>query len=100
MEFEWDEEKRLENLRRRQVDFEVAAQIFAGPVIIGEDRRQDYGEKRYRAVGRFEGQAYVVAYTLRGEVCRIVTAWKIDAAGEKRYQALLSRRAAPQARTR
>ncbi len=91
MEFEWDEAKRRANLRRRKVDFEIAARIFEGPVIIAEDRRQDYGEPRFRAVGEFEGQAYVVVYTIRGEVYRVISAWKVDRSGQKRYQALLSR---------
>jgi uncharacterized DUF497 family protein len=43
MEFDWDESKRRENLRRRQVDFAVAAQIFKGPVVGREDTRRDYG---------------------------------------------------------
>ena len=97
MEFEWDEAKRRDNLRRRAVDFAVAAQIFDGPVLIAEDTRRDYVEKRFRALRQFEGQFYVVAYTLRDEVCHIITAWKVGNAGEKRYQALFARRFAPDA---
>jgi len=97
MEFEWDEAKRRKNLRRRSVDFAVAVQIFNGPVLIAEDSRRDYGERRYRALGQFEGQSYVVAYTLRDEVCHVITAWKVGKTSEKRYQARLARRAAPDA---
>jgi uncharacterized DUF497 family protein len=92
MEFEWDEAKRRENLRRRRVDFRIAAQIFKGPVRYAVDSRYDYGETRFRAIGQFEGQSYVVVYTLRDEIYRIISAWKVDEAGERRYQALLSRR--------
>jgi uncharacterized DUF497 family protein len=92
MEFEWDDDKLEENLRVRQVDIAVAARIFDGPIIAHEDRRRRYGEKRYRAIGQFEGQAYVVAYTYRGEICHIITAWKVGPKGERRYKALLSRR--------
>jgi uncharacterized DUF497 family protein len=91
MEFEWDEAKRLENLRRRNVDFSVAAQIFKGPVLIREDRRFEYGERRHRAIGQFEGKTYVVAYTLRGEICRFITAWQVSQAGERRYKAIFAR---------
>ena len=97
MEFEWDDDKWEENLRRRQVDFAIAARIFNGPVVAREDRRRSYGERRYRAVGRFEGQAYVVAYTYRDEVCHIITAWKVGPKGEERYKALLGRRSSPHA---
>ena len=97
MEFDWDEAKRQENLRRRQVDFAIAAQIFKGPVVTREDARRDYGERRFRAAGNFEGQTYVVAYTLRNEICHIITAWKVGKAGERRYQAVLARRSEPHA---
>lgn len=97
MEFEWDDDKLEENLRIRQVDFAIAARIFDGPVIATEDRRHSYGEKRYRAIGRFEGQAYVVAYTYRDEICHIITAWKVGPKGERRYKALLDRRPSPDA---
>jgi uncharacterized DUF497 family protein len=97
MDFEWDDDKFDENLRARQVDFAVAARIFDGPVIVSEDRRRHYGEKRYRAIGQFEGQAYVVAYTYRDEVCHIITAWKVGPKGERRYKAPLGRRSPPDA---
>ena len=97
MEFEWDDDKWEENLRRRQVDFAIAARIVNGLVVAREDRRRRYGERRYRAVGSFEGQAYVVAYTYRGEICHIITAWKVGPKGERRYKALLGRRPPPDA---
>ncbi len=97
MLFTWDPDKQAENLRRRKVDFAVAARIFDGPVLISEDTRFDYGEKRLQAIGEFEGQTYVVSYTLRNEVCRIITAWKVGKAGERRYRALLARRSSPDA---
>jgi len=92
MEFEWDEEKRQQNIRHRRVDFVIAAQIFHGSVTVREDKRYAYGERRFRALGEFEGQHYVVAYTLRGQVHRIVTAWAVGQKGAKRYKALFARR--------
>ncbi len=50
-DFEWDEDKRLANLRNRGVDFREAALIFVNPVIEGEDDREDHGEVRIRALG-------------------------------------------------
>lgn len=91
------EEKRKENLRRRSVDFAIAARIFEGPVVTAEDQREAYGEARLRAVGQFEGTTYVVAYTFRGEICHIIPAWKAGKAGEARYRSLLARRPWPNA---
>jgi uncharacterized DUF497 family protein len=63
--FDWDETKRLSNLEERGVDFRDAALIFEGPVIAKEDTRKDYGEKRFRALGKVDDEYYVVVYTLR-----------------------------------
>jgi hypothetical protein len=91
MDFEWDEEKRLSNLAERGVDFRDAALIFEGIVITKEDTRQDHGEQRFRALGQVDSEYYVVAYTWRGSVLRIISAWKVDEDGRKRYQEILSR---------
>jgi uncharacterized DUF497 family protein len=91
MDFEWDEAKRLSNLNERGVDFRDAALIFEGTVIAKEDAREDYGEQRFRALGRVDDEYYVVAYTWRGSVLRIISAWKVDEDGKKRYEEILSR---------
>jgi uncharacterized DUF497 family protein len=89
-EVTWDEPKRLINLEERGVDFRDAALIFEGPVISKEDTREDYGEQRFRALGRVDNEYYVVAYTWRGSTCRIISAWKVDEDGRKRYEKILS----------
>lgn len=92
---EWDEAKRLRNLRERGVDFIDAALIFAGPEIVeAVDARSDYGERRFRALGRVDDDLFVVVYTWRGEARRIISAWKVGNDGRRRYQELLARRAA------
>ena len=73
MDFEWDEAKRLSNIEERGVDFRDAALIFDGPVIAKEDTREDYGEQRFRAWGRVDDEYYVVAYTWRVSVLRIIS---------------------------
>jgi uncharacterized protein len=90
LEFEWDEEKRISNIEERGVDF-IAALIFEGPVITQEDRRENYGEKRFRSLGKVDDEYYVVAYTWRGSTCRIISAWRVDEEGKKRYEEILSR---------
>lgn len=93
MIFEWDEAKREENLTRRQVDFIGAAMIFDDPNHIeATDTRLECSEVRKLTLGSIGDEAYVVAFTVRGEVRRISTAWKVGNDGRKRYQALLERR--------
>jgi uncharacterized DUF497 family protein len=89
--FEWDEEKRLSNIKERGIDFRDAALIFEGAVVVQEDTRESYGEQRFRALGAVDSDYYVVAYTWRGSACRIISAWKVDEDGRKRYEEILSR---------
>jgi uncharacterized protein len=47
MEFEWDEAKRLSNIRKHGIDFTEITSIFDGEIIINEDTSSFYGEPRY-----------------------------------------------------
>ena len=100
MDVEWDEAKRLFNLESHGVDFKDAALIFERPVIEAEDTRENYGEKRWRALGHVEDEYFMVAYTWRGLLRRIISAWRVGEDGKKRYQAILARRAEGDARAR
>jgi uncharacterized DUF497 family protein len=60
--FEWDEDKRQANIAERGVDFRYAALIFQGPVLEAEDKHEDYGERRFRALGQVQGETYMVAF--------------------------------------
>ena len=61
MGFEWDEEKRQENIAERGVDFILACRIFEGATIDAEDERENYRETRFRAIGEVDGEFFVVA---------------------------------------
>jgi uncharacterized DUF497 family protein len=90
-ECEWDEEKRVSTIEERGVDFRDAALIFEGAIITKEDERENYGEQRFIALGQVDNEYYVVAYTWRGSTCRIISAWRVDDDGRKRYEEILSR---------
>ena len=70
-----------------------APKKFVPPVRAGEipDDRRSYGEERILTLGSVGGETYVVVYTMRGDVHRIITAWKVGEDGKKRYQALFDR---------
>jgi uncharacterized DUF497 family protein len=74
MDSEWDEAKRLPNFRKHGIDFVDAARIFDRPFVETEDLRRDYGERRYRAFGEFDGRVIQVIYTWRRDRRRIITA--------------------------
>ncbi|NJL83329.1 MAG: BrnT family toxin [Chloroflexaceae bacterium] len=74
MKYEWDEQKRQSNLRKHQLDFTVASQIFEGPIVERQDLRYNYGEDRFIAVGMAAGMMITVVYTWRGEKRRLISA--------------------------
>lgn len=76
MRFEWDEDKRLANIRKHNIDFIDVPEIFEGDTITMEDTRQDYGETRFITIGILKERVIVVVYTERGETTRIISARK------------------------
>jgi len=46
---------------------------LAGPVLIWEDARREYGENRFRAVGETDGDILHVVFTWRGDAVRIIS---------------------------
>jgi len=93
MEFEWDENKRQEVRRERKLDFARAAKALHDPARLTMiDTRHDYGEERLLTMGSVEGECYIVAYTMRGHRVRIITAWKVNEHGQRRFAALFQRR--------
>ena len=71
--FAWDERKRQLNLARHGIDFHDAAIVFDGPMVTVEDKRQEYGEPRYIALGLLAGVVVSLAYTERDDRIRIIS---------------------------
>ena len=69
-----DAAKSTLNLRERGFDFAFATLIFDGPVLVREDRRLDYDERRFVAIGLADGLHLTVVFTDRvrrdGELIR------------------------------
>jgi uncharacterized protein len=89
--FEWDDEKARANIAKHGVDFVDAAQIFAGSTLQYDDDREDYGERRVRAIGEHDGMVYVVIFTPRRTRLRIISAWKAGKDDRTRYHARVAR---------
>jgi len=87
MEFEWDEIKSEACFQERGFDFAHAAKAFCDPDrTIEIDDRHDYGEERYRLTGSIKGRLYVVVYTPRNQVIRIISAHKANQREIRRYE--------------
>lgn len=63
MSFEWDENKRAENIGKHDLDFVDAWQIFDAPMLVDADNREDYGETRYFGIGFLKNFVVAVVFT-------------------------------------
>jgi uncharacterized DUF497 family protein len=91
VEFEWNEKKCRENLRKHGLSFEDVDLVFDGDTITFLDDRIDYGEKRYITLGALTGRIVVIVHTLRGEILRIISMRKANAREKKIYQERLGK---------
>jgi len=74
VDFEWDEAKNRQNIRKRGLDFADAWEVFAGPLVRELDLRRDYGEDRWTIIGLLGNRIVVVTFTLGSyEVVRIIS---------------------------
>lgn len=76
MEYEWDEAKRLVNLRKHGVDFIDVPAVFDGDIVTVEDDRDDYREQRFVTFGLLQGRVIAVVHTEREDYTRIISARK------------------------
>lgn len=77
MRFEWDETKNRINIQKHSIDFNDAIEIFKHPTLSLIDRKEDYAEERWIAIGWIKAIIGVVIYTERnGDVIRIISARK------------------------
>ncbi len=73
--FEWDEAKAEANLSKHGIGFPDAARVFDDVRRLEWlDDRMDYGEERFITIGVVDDREIVVAYTMRGENRRLITA--------------------------
>lgn len=78
MRFEWDEAKRLANLRNHEIDFAsvVKEDIFAGETVTRLDDRFEYGERRFLTLGLLKGEVVAISHTETDELIRLVSVRK------------------------
>lgn len=84
--FEWDDAKAAQNEMHHGVSFEAATKVFADPFATERlDDRGDYGEDRYVIIGVADGRLLCVAYTLRNDRIRIISARGAEPHEKRRY---------------
>jgi len=75
VQFQFDPAKANANLRKHGVSFADAEAVFVDPLALHRADPDVAGEERFVAVGLGSaGELLVVAYTLRGESIRLISA--------------------------
>jgi uncharacterized DUF497 family protein len=84
--FEWDDDKAARNWRDHGVSFEMAREAFRDAFAVEwVDAEQDPGEERYAMIGMVENRLLFVAYVMRGERIRIISARKAEPFERRKY---------------
>ena len=74
MDFEWDDEKQLSNVRKHGIDFLDAKEIWRGQVLEMPSAQKHHAEDRFVAIGQAAGRFLTVVFTWRGNNRRIISA--------------------------
>lgn len=91
MQFEWDEAKNLENIRKHEIDFADVPKMFESPMLIELDARFDYGEDRWFGIGFLGNGIAVVVWTERqNDVIQIISARRANRYERQRLEQYLS----------
>jgi uncharacterized DUF497 family protein len=83
--FEWDESKRISNLRKHGLDFANCGAVFSRPVSTWVDNRYDYGERRFMTLGLLGTRVVNIAHTVSGECVRIISLRKASKREQAQY---------------
>lgn len=86
--FDWDEGNREKNWIKHKVDYKESEEIFFNkPLFIDEDVRHSSKEKRFEALGQTNrGRELFVAFTVRDNKIRIISARDQDSKERKKYE--------------
>jgi uncharacterized DUF497 family protein len=86
MRYEWDERKRFSNLEKHGLDFFDVGIVFESTHV--EVPSFHGSEKRFLAIGTFEGRYVTVVYTMRNEAIRVISFRRARHEERETYQKL------------
>jgi len=86
MKIEFDPEKNEKNIRERNLSFELTADFNLATAKIWPDKRKDYGEARYIALGYIGERLYSFVFTVRGDVLRVISLRKANQREVRSYE--------------
>jgi uncharacterized DUF497 family protein len=85
MKFAWDEEKRISNLKKHELDFQQVYLIFENDTFTFEDKRFAYRECRFVTLGLLNADVVVVIHTETKDEIRVISLRKATKNEQKLY---------------
>ena len=86
MTIEFDPGKDEINRAKHGVSLAVAADIDLDAALILPDRRRDYGEVRFQAIGPIAGRLHLLAFMIRGDTMRVISLRRANSRERRRYE--------------
>jgi hypothetical protein len=88
MKFEWDKDKERKNIRKHVISFDEAVTVFYDPLSATfADPDHSIEEDRFITVGySSQGRIFVISYTERRDVIRIISARLATMLERKRHE--------------
>jgi len=87
MEFQWDETKNTANIRKHEIDFVDAIEVFQHPILTNIDTRENYKEERWISIGQILSRIIVVVYIeTDNDTVRIISARKATKHEKEYYE--------------
>ena len=87
MAISYDPAKNDRNIAERGISFELAADFEWSSAFVVEDRRENYGEPRFQAIGFIENRLHVLVFTPRAGLVHVISLRKANLREVMRYEA-------------
>ncbi len=81
----YDPAKNAANIERRDLSFDLIADLDWSTAVIVEDMRRDYGEPRFRAFGYIGDRLYAAVFTPRRDALHVISLRKANSREVKRH---------------
>ena len=81
-----DPKKERRNIAERGLSLDLAEQLNWATALIWEDKRNDYGERRYCVLGFIEDRLHSVVFTPRNGKPRVISLRKANKREVNRYE--------------
>jgi uncharacterized DUF497 family protein len=83
----FDPAKNERNIAERGISFDLAEEFEWDTALVVEDLRNDYGERRFQALGLIVGRLHALVFTPRAGRVHVISLRKANRREMKRYEA-------------